>query len=588
MELQSIAKLPGTKSGNFRTIRKRKAQGFMQAEVLERFAASLPSRKTATYHDVKEYIKWGGDQGGDGFKPDSSDDASIRTYLLDCHLHGETDQALDRIRSSLEKFYAWLKVNELITENPFEKYNLTSPFITQKQLRFKHDAFTGSTGERELAQLRALNRLAESTNRAPDVQSMLGGSLETLLEVMDLQTAWISLKAEAGFLKKPSGEPPVHGFILAAANNLPPSLEQSDRYYLARPPACNCQKLLNSGRLKRGVNIVECSRLQEAASTGSSTNGLMFHASVPIICSGQTIGVMNVAAKEWQFLSASDLQFMTAGARQIGGALERARLYDQVQALQTHQANELNMARKVQVSLLPGKLPVIPGYDLAAFWKPAYEMSGDYYNVFKLPGGRWGFIVADVSDKGAPAALYMALAHGLIRERAKYETSPAVMLSQLNRALVELDIKTNFVTSFYGVLDPANSIIKYALAGHPPPLLRKASGQVETLAGKGVALGIIPDAQYEEMDISLASGESLVIFTDGMTDANNPRRETFELSRLKKAVRSAPTSPGALLEHLKNSLGDWVKEEPTYDDITILVIGRKLQSLSKHSGPQKT
>ena len=90
-------------------------------------------------------------------------------------------------------------------------------------------------------------------------------------------------------------------------------------------------------------------------------NDLMFHASVPIICNGQTIGVMNVAAKEWQFLSASDLQFMTAGARQIGGALERARLYDQVQTQQTHLANELNMARKVQVSLLPDKLPRIRG-----------------------------------------------------------------------------------------------------------------------------------------------------------------------------------------------------------------------------------
>jgi sigma-B regulation protein RsbU (phosphoserine phosphatase) len=150
--------------------------------------------------------------------------------------------------------------------------------------------------------------------------------------------------------------------------------------------------------------------------------------------------------------------------------------------------------------------------------------------------------------------------------------------------LFDLDIKTNFVTSFYGVLDPANSSMKYALAGHPPPLLRRSSGQVETLPGKGVALGIIPDVEYEEMNTSLEPGESLVTFTDGTTDANNPLRETFELSQLKHAISLAPTSPGALLKHLKTTLHDWVKQEPNYDDITILVIGRKLPAKSKHNG----
>jgi Serine phosphatase RsbU, regulator of sigma subunit len=584
MQLRSTSKLPRSKSGNLQNPGKKEAQPFKQETVLERFASSLPSRKKTIVQDVKEYVEWADSRGGEDFNPDSSDDAAIRTYLLDRHFNGEPDLALNRIRSSLGNFYSWLKVNGLIAENPFEKYNLNSRFISQKQALDKHDAFAGPSDERELAQLRALNRLAESTNRSPDVQSMLNDSLETILEVMDLHTAWISLKTDAGLIKTPSGDPPAHGFVLAAAHNLPSSLEQSDRYYLKRPPACNCQKLLNSGRLKRGINIFECSRLQEAAATGSSTDELKFHASVPINTNGQTIGVMNVAAREWQFLSAPDLQFMTAGARQIGGALERARLYDQVQTQHTHLTNELDMVRKVQVSLLPDKLPRIRGYGLAAYWKPAYETSGDYYNVYKLPGGRWGFIVADVSDKGASAALYMAMAHGLIRERVEFEPSPAALLSQVNKALFDLDIKTNFVTSFYGILDPANSSMKYALAGHPSPLLRKASGQVETLSGKGIALGIIPEVEYEEMDISMEPGESLVTFTDGTTDANNPLRETFELTQLKKAVGLAPTSPNALLKHLKTTLRDWVKQEPNYDDITILVIGRKLPAKSNLNG----
>ena len=544
-------------------------------ELLDRFATSLKSRKTDSFQDVKEYVKWEIDRGGDGFKPEASDDVDIRTYLLDRQIQGEVHASLDRIRSSLEYFYTWLKANDLIVENPFEKYNLTWPFLTQKHIRLRHDAFPGPPGESEIARLRALNLLAESNNRAPDVKSMLHGTLETLLGVMTLNTAWISLKFDGGFLNKTGEKPPAHGFVLAAAHNLPPSLEQSNRYYLTRPPECRCQKLLKTGRLKRGVNVVECTRLQEAAKTGSENNDLMFHASVPIICNDQAIGVMNFAAKEWQLLSASDLQFLTAGARQVGAALERARLYDQIQIQHTHLKHELDMARKVQVSLMPDKLPRIHGYDLAALWKPAYETSGDYYNVFKLPGGRWGFIVADVCDKGAPAALYMALAHGLIRDRVEKETSPAALLTQVNRALYGQGIKTNFITSLYGILDPETSSFKYSLAGHPPPLLRQASGKVKALAGKGIALGVFAEAQYVDMGLTLRPGESLVAFTDGMTDANNPSGESFILPQLTTAIGSAPGSAKALLKHLKNTLGDWIKEAPNFDDITLLVIGRK-------------
>ncbi len=545
------------------------------AEMLDRFIASLPSDQDAINQDVKDYLRWQGGQVGEVFIPDSSDDVSIRTYLLDCHIQGDTNSVINRIRSSLEFFYTWLTVNDQIVENPFEKSILKWPLITQKYIQARHEAFAGPSADQELARLRALNRLGVATNRALDVRSMLNSALDTLLEEMSLDTAWISLKFDSGFIDLPNQEPPAHGYVLAAAHHLPPSLEQSDRSYLRRPPACNCQKLLNSGRLKRGVNIVECSRLQDAAKTGTGTDDLMFHASVPIICNDQPIGMMNIAARDWRLLSASDLQFLTAGARQIGGALERARLYDQVRTKQTHLSQELTLARKVQVSLLPEKMPRIRGYSLAAFWRPAYETSGDYYNIFKLPGGRWGFIIADVSDKGAPAALYMALTHGLIRDRVESETSPAALLGQLNQVIVDLDIKTNFVTSFYGILDPANASLKYSLAGHPPPLLRRASGQVETLDGKGVALGIIPGVQYTEKEIFLAPGESLVTFTDGMTDANNPSSETFEMDHLKTAVAGAPASAKGLLSHLKKSLLSWVKEAPNFDDVTLLVIGRK-------------
>jgi serine phosphatase RsbU (regulator of sigma subunit) len=546
-----------------------------EMELLERFRSTPKNGMVSVYQDVRNFILWETNQAQTNFRPEISDDVAIRTYLLECYIQGATQGKLTRIRSSLEQFYTWLTINGLIAENPFDISNLDWTTFIRSQTRPRHESFTGTTGQREIARLRGLNRLAESTNQASDVQSMLNGTLKTLLEVMNLNTGWISLKYDSGIINQTTGQPPVHGFVLSAAQNLPPSLEQSGRYYLTRPPECHCQNLLNKGRLKRGVNVVECSRLQDAARTSKENNSLMFHASVPVFNNNQPIGIINIAAKDWQLLSASDLQFLTAGARQVGTALERAHLYDQVRIQHTHLKHELEMARKVQISLLPERLPTIRGYDLAALWKPAYETSGDYYNIFKLPGGRWGFIVADVCDKGAPAALYMAMAHGIFRDRVAKGTSPATFLTGVNQALYGLGIKTNFITSFYAILDPVGSGLSYALAGHPPPLLRTPSGDVKTLPGKGVALGIFPDAQYLDMEISLAHGESLVAFTDGLTDAINPMRESFQMTNLQTAIATAPAQSKALIKHLQKSLGDWIKEAPNYDDITLLVIGRK-------------
>jgi sigma-B regulation protein RsbU (phosphoserine phosphatase) len=168
----------------------------------------------------------------------------------------------------------------------------------------------------------------------------------------------------------------------------------------------------------------------------------------------------------------------------------------------------------------------------------------------------------------------MAMTHGLIRERVENEPSPAALLTQVNRALCEQDMEMQFVTSFYAILDPENANLKYALAGHPPPFLRKASGQVEDLAGRGIALGVTLEAQYEDINLTLAPGDSLVAFTDGFTDANSPANQSYEMAQLKTAIGTAPAHAVALLEHLQSTLNQWVREAPNYDDITLLAIAR--------------
>jgi sigma-B regulation protein RsbU (phosphoserine phosphatase) len=156
----------------------------------------------------------------------------------------------------------------------------------------------------------------------------------------------------------------------------------------------------------------------------------------------------------------------------------------------------------------------------------------------------------------------------------EYESSPAALLTKVNQALCRQDMDMQFVTSVYAILDPGKALLTYAIAGHPPPFVREASGQVKELSGRGMALGITPDAYYEDISLVLAPGDCLVAFTDGATDATNPANELYNLAQLRAAIGSGSARAEALLEHLKNALSDWVKEAPNFDDITFLAISR--------------
>jgi len=544
-------------------------------DILEQLAASFKSQQHPVLVDVQEYIESQSKQEGERFQPDESDDVAIRTYLLDCVIRGKNKTELVRVIASLENFYGWLLSLNLITENPFDKYNfkrsLPSSYLFQRQ----HDVFLGSPQESEIARLRALNRLAELTNQISSVQKMLDEALKTFLEVMDLDTAWVSVKAESGYLDQPSSSMPEHGFVLASASNLPPGLEQSNRHFLTRPPACHCQKLLNTGRMRYAVNVVECTRLRDAAQSGADNNELCFHASVPIMVGDRTVGLMNFATKDWLLLSESDLQFLTAGGRMISSALERAHLYDQKASHLSRMENELKMARQVQVSLLPDRLPHIPGIDLAAFWQPSLEVSGDYYNIFKLSGGRWGIVIADVCGKGAPAALFMAITHSLIREEVEKVRSPANLLAHVNLALFQQNTDSTFVTAVYAILDPDKFQLTYAVAGHPGPILRRGSGQVEKLPGGGKALGIEHNVQYVNRKIKLNRKDSLLFYTDGVTEAINPNGQLYGLSRLSGVLARAPITTRGLLKYLVADLLTWSASNHMDDDVTLIALRRK-------------
>ena len=261
----------------------------------------------------------------------------------------------------------------------------------------------------------------------------------------------------------------------------------------------------------------------------------------------------------------------------IGACLEKKRLRDREVYYLQQMNQELALAWQVQAGFLPENLPDVPGWQLAATLEPSRQTSGDFYDLIPLPDGRLGILIADVADKGMGAALYMVLSRTLIRTcAAQHHTRPDYVLKAVNRRIL-VDIQTDqFVTVFYGILDPASGTLTYCNAGHNPPYLLAQNGAtVQALRRTGIPLGMFKDVNWEQRKVRLASGDVLVLYTDGITEAQNQRDEFFGEERLLEAAqanlaRSAQDVQCALMAEVREFVGD----APQFDDITLMVVVR--------------
>jgi len=543
-------------------------------DVLERFAEILNPEESEVLDHLRAFIEWYVGREGEFIPSGRDDDVALRTYLMQMKMNGASAKSRGEQVASLRRFYDWAEsVGFLPDYHPFTEFSIDRPSLTREQIRRRKEIFSGSSEEREISRLRALNQLAEQLNRFSDVQTTLTAALETLVSLMSLQTAWAFLLPTASSLLVSVSVSASDRFSLAATCGLPPGLEKNDRHHLKNVKLCHCQTVMLSGNLKRAVNIVECTRLNEAARDNGDNQGLMFHASVPIIASGQPLGIMNVATQDWQFLTAADLQLLSAVGAQVAIALERARLYDVTHAQRLRLERELKLAREIQDSLLPEALPQIPGFSLAADWRSALEMAGDFYDIFSLSDGRWGIVVADVSDKGAAAAMYMAMTRSLIRASASNHSNPAGALHEVNQRLLAHSTSDMFVTVFYAVLDAETQTLTYANAGQTPPLLKRRSGEIEKLTRTGATLGVFEEFTLADASLILAPGDSLVIYTDGVTDALNPQGEEYGATRLAEALLNVAQSDAShLLERLTSDLAAFTQDVPPFDDITFFIL----------------
>ena len=316
---------------------------------------------------------------------------------------------------------------------------------------------------------------------------------------------------------------------------------------------------------------------------------------VPLVAHDRPVGLMVVHTNQKGGFEPGAVALLQAFGNQAALAIQRAgliaSLQEKITQLQAAQAElvqkermerELELARQVQQSVLPRVFPLAPGYTFAARSEAARWVGGDFYDVILLDAGRIGLVIGDVSDKGMPAALYMAQTQSLLRAEARHQTithpgarpSPAAVLRNVHRLLLELGRSDMFVTVFCAVLDTSTRQLTYARAGHDHPLLLRG-GEVLPLAGEGTVLGFegIDDLHLSEEQVSLQRGDRLVLYTDGLADVFSPAGRAFGLERLKALLRARADLPSnELCDAVYAELAAYQGESDQFDDMTLLVV----------------
>ena len=337
---------------------------------------------------------------------------------------------------------------------------------------------------------------------------------------------------------------------------------------------------------------------------------------VPILKSDELLGILTLAHSQPNHFGSDSVEQMQATSDQIGMTIENNRLYgrldesyrsidrskQEIEAYSKALDEELEKGRQIQQDFLPNQIPQIPNWEIATYFAPAKQVSGDFYDVFSLPGDNLGIVIADVADKGVGSALYMALIRSLIRVFSGHislhgftnfsmnnglsgsvseHAATADQLNALNAVRLTNDYIAHehgkegmFATLFFGVINPLSGIIAYINAGHEPVFIVEASGMKKSLEHTGPAVGMLLDMKFEIQQVQIKPGDLLLGYTDGVIEALAPNGDFFTRKRLLSIIEQTTASASELVARIKTNVSNHVHDAPPSDDITMLAVQR--------------
>jgi sigma-B regulation protein RsbU (phosphoserine phosphatase) len=291
----------------------------------------------------------------------------------------------------------------------------------------------------------------------------------------------------------------------------------------------------------------------------------------------QIIGVVQLLNKHEGNFTRRDERMLVAMASQAAISIENARLYDDELQQQLFQ-QQLETAKSIQRSFLPLDVPQFSGWDVAVAWEPAYNVSGDFYIIHPLGYSRTALAVADVCGKSIPAALFMALSVTVLRFIMQLEFSPVQLLQHANHVINSYNEQSKmFASIFVGYLDFATGEMHYASGGHNPPLLyRSATDSFTELKARGILIGLFDDVNFEQQTVQLQAGDTLVMYTDGVTEAMNTADEEFGVQQLEAVIRAnASRSADEIRDRILSAVDAFAGERGRFDDQTLVIVKRE-------------
>lgn len=296
---------------------------------------------------------------------------------------------------------------------------------------------------------------------------------------------------------------------------------------------------------------------------------------VPIIKNDKAIGALDVESDRLSAFDNHHLEILQFFADASAISLEKAILHHQI--LEKKKLEEqMQIAKDVQSSLLPAQPPEIIGYDIAGICIPTYEIGGDYYDYIKLDENNLAIIIADVSGDGIPAALIMASFRAMLRNQLKINSEPAEVMNLLNQQITEVSRKRDFITAFYAKLSYDQHTISYTNCGHNPPILLKSDGSIELLETEDPALNIIETTSFSTNSLSIAPGDQIVFYTDGVIEVFNKESKEYGIERLQKIILdSRNESAEKIINNLVRSTRNFSGTNLYRDDFTLVVLKRK-------------